>query len=130
MASSRTVSNRTPDVAMGAMLSTMTSAPASVRRFRFPGLSAYPVLRGGGGAGDAADGVAGQDALGWVRVQLLGGGKDRVRPEAAYWPRAGRDPAWLYWWLYAGPGRSVFWLVETRGIEPLTPALQRRCSAN
>lgn len=25
---------------------------------------------------------------------------------------------------------GVFLLVETRGIEPLTPALQRRCSAN
>ena len=25
---------------------------------------------------------------------------------------------------------AVFVLVETRGIEPLTPALQRRCSAN
>jgi hypothetical protein len=27
-------------------------------------------------------------------------------------------------------GQSPIGLVETRGIEPLTPALQRRCSAN
>ena len=37
---------------------------------------------------------------------------------------------WLYNWLYSGQGHLVFVLVETRGIEPLTPALQRRCSAN
>ena len=37
---------------------------------------------------------------------------------------------WLYGWLYSDQGQSAFGLVETRGLEPLTPALQRRCSAN
>ena len=43
------------------------------------------------------------------------------------------------WWVVARQntatpppqrGEWVFLVVETRGIEPLTPALQRRCSAN
>src|SRR4051812_10331286 len=36
----------------------------------------------------------------------------------------------LYRWLYSGQGQKTFVLVEARGLEPLTPALQRRCSAS
>ena len=36
----------------------------------------------------------------------------------------------LYGWLYSDQDRTKKSLVETRGLEPLTPALQRRCSAS
>lgn len=44
----------------------------------------------------------------------------------------GRDgvTAWLYEWPYSGPGQPGRVLVEPRGLEPLTPALQRQCSAS
>ena len=33
-------------------------------------------------------------------------------------------------WTEASERAAAVQMVETRGIEPLTPALQRRCSAN
>ena len=44
-------------------------------------------------------------------------------------PFAGAAP-WLYEWLYHDLARATFVLVEPTGLEPVTPALQRRCSAN
>ena len=56
-----------------------------------------------------------------------GDGPFGVEPQPAWlW----QDRPWLYGWLSWRPRKGLYGVVEPRGLEPLTPALQRRCSAS